>query len=135
VQEDDSTWLNVALTAFALCVALVVWQALTAISLTYGWTEKFEAWLPATIVAVSLALGGVAAWLLNSDAERHEYFLACIAELRKVSWPSMDDARKMTLIVCVVVVIFSAILTVFDVAWQAAQAADCIDRVGKNERH
>jgi preprotein translocase subunit SecE len=29
----------------------------------------------------------------------------------------MDDTRKMTMIVCVVVVIFSIILTVFDVVW------------------
>lgn len=117
MQKDDSTWLNVALTGFAICIALVAWQGMTAVSLGLGWTEKYEAWLPAAIVLGSLGVGGLAAWWLNSDAERHEYFLACIAELRKVSWPSMDDTRKMTLIVCVVVVIFSAILTVFDVAW------------------
>lgn len=117
MQKDDATWLNVALTGFALCIALVAWQWMTAISLNFGWTEKYEAWLPALIVLGSLAVGGAAAWWLNSDTERHEYFLACIAELRKVSWPSMDDTRKMTLIVCIVVAIFSAILTVFDVAW------------------
>ena len=117
MQKDDSTWLNVALTGFGICVALVAWKALSAISLNYGWTEKFEAWLPATVVLLSLVLGGVAAWILGADADRHEYFLSCIAELRKVSWPSMDDTRKMTLIVCVVVAIFSVILTVFDLAW------------------
>lgn len=117
MQKDDSTWLNVGLAGFAICVALVAWQGMTVLSLNMGWTDKFEAWLPAAIVILSLAIGGLASFWLNSDAERHEYFLACIAELRKVSWPSMDDTRKMTLIVCVVVVIFSAILTVFDVAW------------------
>lgn len=117
MQKDDSTWLNVALAGFALCIALVAWQGMTALSINLGWTDKFEAWLPAAIVVGSLAVGGLSAMWLNADAERHEYFLACIAELRKVSWPSMDDTRKMTLIVCVVVVIFSAILTVFDVAW------------------
>lgn len=117
MQKDDSTWLNMALTAFGLCVALVVWKGLTVVSLTYGWTEKFEVWLPAALVVGSMVAGSAAAWWLGSDPERHEYFLSCIGELRKVSWPSMDDTRKMTLIVCVVVAIFSAILTVFDVVW------------------
>lgn len=117
MQKDDSTWLNMAFAAFGLCVALVVWKGLTALSLSYGWTEKFEAWLPAVVVVGSLVVGGVAAWWLGAGADRHEYFLSCIAELRKVSWPSMDDTRKMTMIVCVVVVIFSMILTVFDVVW------------------
>jgi preprotein translocase SecE subunit len=117
VQKDDSTWLNIALAGFGLCVALVVWKGFTALSLSYGWTERFEAWLPAALVIGSLFVGGVAVWWLRADAGRNEYFLSCIGELRKVSWPSMDDTRKMTMIVCVVVVIFSIILTVFDVIW------------------
>jgi preprotein translocase SecE subunit len=117
VQKDDSTWLNIGLTLFGICMAFVMWKAMDSLSLQMGWTEKFEAWLPVTTLAVSVVVGGAAAWWLNTDAERHEYFLSCIAELRKVSWPSMDDTRKMTIIVCIVVAVFSAILTVFDVAW------------------
>jgi preprotein translocase SecE subunit len=117
VQKDDSTWLNVGLTLFGVCIALVSWQALNSVAISKGWTDKFEAWLPATLVVMSLAVGALAAWWLNSSPERHEYFLNCIAELRKVSWPSMEDTRKMTVIVCVVVAVFSVILTVFDVAW------------------
>lgn len=117
MQKDDSTWLNVALTGFAICVAFVVWHALTTTAVSFGWTERFEAWLPAAVVVCSLAVGGSAAWWLGSDAERKDYFLSSIAELRKVSWPSMDDTRKMTVIVCIVVFVFSIILTVFDVVW------------------
>jgi len=34
-----------------------------------------------------------------------------------VTWPSMPDTRRMTLIVCVVVGIFAVILAVFDLVW------------------
>lgn len=117
MQKDDSTWLNIALTLFGICIAFVAWNALNALALEAGWTGKFEAWLPVTLVATSVAVGGAVAWWLGHDAERNEYFLNCIAELRKVSWPSKDDTVKMTIIVCVVVAVFSVILTVFDLAW------------------
>ena len=117
MQKDDSTWLNIALTLFGVCVAFVAWKGFNSLALELGWTGKFEAWLPVTLVAVSVAVGGALAWWLGHDAERHEYFLSCIAELRKVSWPSKDDTVKMTVIVCVVVAVFSVILTVFDLAW------------------
>jgi preprotein translocase subunit SecE len=58
-----------------------------------------------------------AAFYLGSNKERHEYFLAAIGELRKVTWPSMPDTRRMTLIVCVVVGIFAVILAIFDFVW------------------
>jgi preprotein translocase subunit SecE len=37
--------------------------------------------------------------------------------MRKVQWPDWENTKKLTMIVCVVVAVFSVILTVFDLAW------------------
>jgi preprotein translocase subunit SecE len=64
-------------------------------------------------------LGGLSLWLLRRSKERNEYFLDAIGELRKVSWPSSADTKRLTMVVCVVVGIFSVILMVFDIVWAA----------------
>jgi len=40
--------------------------------------------------------------------------------MHKVSWPSWDDTKRMTTIVCVVVFVFAVILAIFDYAWANA---------------
>ena len=70
-----------------------------------------------TDVTGSIVLSAVIVWLIARNHERHEYLLASIAELRKVHWPTWDNTKKLTMIVVVVVAVFSAILTVFDLVW------------------
>ena len=50
---------------------------------------------------------------LKSDKERDEYFLQAIAELRKVTWPSVAETKQKTIVVCVVVGVFAVILCGF----------------------
>jgi len=115
--KDDATWLSTAYVMFGVCIAFVVWKALQTAGLHYGWTEQFDTWFPMASVAVSVAAGAASSWYLRKDAERHEYFLSAIGELRKVTWPSSNDTKRMTLIVVVVVGAFAVVLTVFDIAW------------------
>ncbi|MCB9228388.1 MAG: preprotein translocase subunit SecE [Deltaproteobacteria bacterium] len=63
-----------------------------------------------------LAGGGAVLWL-RSSISRREYHLSAIGEVRKVTWPSAADTKRMTLVVVVVVAIFSVILTIFDILW------------------
>lgn len=42
------------------------------------------------------------------------YLRESIAELRKVNWPSRQEARKLTIIVLVVIVFMSSLLAVLD---------------------
>jgi len=118
--KDDSTWLNVAYGVFALCVAFVAWKTLQTAGVRLGWLERFDTWFPTASAVGSAIVGGAAAFYLRSDRERHDYFLSSIGEMRKVAWPSVDDTKRMTLIVCVVVFIFAVILAVFDYAWAHA---------------
>ena len=56
-------------------------------------------------------------YYLTRDKGRDDYFLASIGEIRRVTWPNFIDTRRMTIVVCVVVGVFAAILFVFDFLW------------------
>jgi preprotein translocase SecE subunit len=117
MNKDDSYWLKLAYVAFAAVVALAFFKAFGTLGVQMGWSDRFDEWYqPATTIA-SIVLGIGAAFYLGWDKERHEYFLAVIGELRKVTWPSMPDTRRMTVIVCVVVGVFAIILAIFDFIW------------------
>jgi len=83
-------------------------------SLYVCWTEA--AFNVGSVIAAGL-FSGLIVWMIASNAERHEYLLASIAELRKVHWPTWENTKKLTGVVVVVVAIFAVILTVFDLAW------------------
>jgi preprotein translocase SecE subunit len=115
--KDDSTWLNICYVAVAAFSAYVFFAAIETVGIETGWRERYFEWYPMVGTLSSLVLGAVAAVWLRWNSERHEYFLSAIAELRKVSWPSVEDTKKMTIIVVVVCGVFAVILAVFDIVW------------------
>lgn len=115
--KDDATWLNICYVIFAAIIAYVGFKALATLGLQFGWSERYDEWFPIASQVGSVVLGAAAAFWLWSDKERREYHLSAIAEVRKVSWPTMPDTKRMTIVVVVVVAIFAAILAVFDIAW------------------
>jgi preprotein translocase SecE subunit len=115
--KDDVTWLNISYVLFALVVAFITYKAVGALGVQLGWTERYDAWFPLFNNIVAIFLGASAALWLRSSMVRRDYHLSAIGEVRKVSWPSLEDTKKMTLIVAVVVAIFSVILSIFDVIW------------------
>ncbi len=117
--KDDATWLNGAYVVFLLLIAYVVFKAVELAGIQTGWGERYE-WFGYAAKALALVGGVAATWALRQDAERHEYFLSSIAELRKVTWPNWNDTKRMTVVVCVVVGIFAVIVGVFDLVWAKA---------------
>ena len=117
MNKDDSYWLRVCYVIFAAIVGYTAWKAFGTLGVQTGWSDRFDEWYgtAAGVGAVVLAAAGV--WFLVHDKERHEYFLAAIGELRKVSWPSVLDTRRMTTVVVIVVGIFAVILAIFDLIW------------------
>lgn len=120
MEKDDSFWLNICYLLFGLLVGYVMWHAIITVGIQTGWGERYDEWYAPMGYAVATLSGIGAAVFLRSSPDRNDYFLSAIGELRKVSWPSMEDTRRMTIIVCVVVAIFAAIMTVFDMGWSFA---------------
>lgn len=120
MQKDDSYWLKVAYVAFTALVFYVSTKAITTLGIQTGWIDRYDSIFKFLTTGGSVVIAMLSIFLLARDKKRHEYFLASIGELRKVSWPSINDTRKMTLIVCVVVGVFAVILAVFDLIWAKA---------------
>ena len=115
--KDDATWLNICYIVFAMIVAYIVYKAAYTVGLQFGFVERYDEWFPLVSRVCSIVAGGGAALWLRSDEERREYHVSAIGEIRKVTWPSIPDTKRMTIVVVIVVAIFSVILTVFDVVW------------------
>jgi preprotein translocase SecE subunit len=118
MEKDESFWLNVCYVSFAIICGFIYWQAIETIGIQTDWGVRYS-WYPMLNYGSSTGLGAVSALWLRASPERHEYFLASVAEVRRVSWPTIPDTRRMTIIVCVVVAIFAAIMLVFDTSWSA----------------
>lgn len=116
MQKDDATWLRIAYVVFGLIVGYTASKAMTTVGVQTGWGDKYS-WFPAVIYISSILSAVLFVFFLAKDQERHKYFLDSIGELRKVTWPSFIDTRRMTIVVCVVVGIFSMILSAFDFVW------------------
>lgn len=117
--KDDATWLNVSYVTFALLSGFFFFQAVQLVGVQTDWIEKYE-WFAAVATVLAAAFGIGMTIFLKSDKDRHEYLLSSITELRKVSWPSWADTKRMTLIVVIVCGIFAVIVGVFDVLWAKA---------------
>ncbi|NRA43380.1 MAG: preprotein translocase subunit SecE [Oligoflexales bacterium] len=100
-----------------MIVAYIVYKAAETVGLQLGFAERYDEWFPLASRVCSIVGGGAAALWLRSDADRRDYHVSAIGEIRKVTWPSIPDTKRMTVVVVIVVAIFSVILTVFDVVW------------------
>ena len=117
--KDDATWLNICYVVSTLLLIFVAWKALHSVGVFVGWADDYSMWFSQVAGAISVVTGIGVIYSVRKNKDNHEYYLASIAELRKVTWPTWSDTKKMTMIVVVVVGIFSVILAVFDLgfAW------------------
>lgn len=119
MSKDDATWLNVSYVCFTVLAGFFLYKAMELAGIQLGWSERYE-WFQYAATALAVALGIASTIYLKSSTERHEYFLAAIAELRKVTWPTWADTKRMTIIVCIVCGVFAVIVGLFDVVWAKA---------------
>lgn len=117
MKKDDLTWLRVCYAIFAIIIGYTSSKLFNTLGIETGWSERYDDWYPFVSSLASILCGILTiVWILRKK-ENKEYHLAAVSELRKVSWPTFLDTRKMTIVVCVVVGVFSAILALFDMAW------------------
>lgn len=120
MSKDDGTWLKVAYVAVFFLLAYTLTRAGNTLGVQTGWIEQYDQWFGIAVTMASLVLGAAGVWWLAANAERRAFHLEAIGELRKVTFPTPLDTRRMTVIVVIVVGIFAAILWVFDLAWSTA---------------
>ncbi|MES2746201.1 MAG: preprotein translocase subunit SecE [Bdellovibrionota bacterium] len=117
MNKDDAYWLRVAYVIFAAILGYTAWKAIGTLGVQTGWTDRFDEWYGTAAGLGAVVIAAAGTWYLMHDKERHDYFQHAIGELRKVTWPSIPDTRRMTTVVCIVVGIFAVILAIFDLIW------------------
>ena len=117
MSKDDAYWLRISYILFGCISAFTFYKMTQTVGIETGWIERYDEWYDYAALSVSIAFGFGITWTVSSNSERHEYFLASIGELRKVTWPNFPDTRRMTIIVCIVVGVFAVILAAFDFVW------------------
>lgn len=114
--KDDATWLNVSYVCFMFLTSYVFYKAMEMAGIQFSLVERYD-WYTFATTGISVVGGAAVVIALRSGTERNEYYLSAIGELRKVTWPSWADTKRMTIVVAIVVGFFSAILSVFDILW------------------
>lgn len=117
MKKDETWWLNVSYVACFLLAWFLGFKVFQTLGIQIGWAEKYVEWYSYLSVFGGMLLGGLVSKLYLSKPGRKDHHLNVIKELEKVTWPSSDDTKRMTLVVVVVVAIFSAILALFDLGW------------------
>ncbi len=115
--KDDATWLNICYVFLAIIAAFVGFKFIATVGVQFGWTERYDDWFPLANNIGGILLGASAIFWLRFDPLRRDYHMSAISEVRKVTWPTMSDTKKKTIIVAIVVAIFSVILSIFDILW------------------
>jgi preprotein translocase SecE subunit len=115
--KDERFWLNLSYVVAGFLFALIGYKAITTVGIQTGWLEKYDSWFPLVATIGGIVIGGLGVWIAAGDSVRTEYYLATIAEVKKVNWPTGPDTWKMTKVVVIVCAIFGVILAIFDTIW------------------
>ena len=86
----------------------------------WWWFEgQWQGPVRAAAVVAGLVLGGVVFMMTAKGRDTREFLVESRFELRKVVWPTRQEALRMTWVVAIVVIIISLMLGAFDLIIQA----------------
>ena len=113
-------WVNLIFASVALLSFIVFDKALTLLF------ENVDALNNAPLLGryitttslIALVLAGIFTFWLYKKPNSFDYLSEVVVELRKVTWPSLDETKRSTVIVIVFTILLSAYLAVFDQIWK-----------------
>jgi preprotein translocase subunit SecE len=115
IQPSKNTGSSADIAKYVLAVLLIA-----AGLFAFYWFGQWPAPVRVIVVVAGLIAAGVVFLATTRGSHTREFLSEARFELRKVVWPSRQDALRTTWVVMGVVVILSLMLAFFDVVIQAA---------------
>jgi preprotein translocase subunit SecE len=115
--QTNSKIMTMAFVAAGFLAALIVQVLFENFSVTFAPVARLHA-NETVRHALPIGVGLLVFALLQFNSKVRTWADECIAEVRKVVWPSRKDTIAMTIVCCVMVVIVGVLLGAFDFASQ-----------------
>jgi preprotein translocase subunit SecE len=117
-----SKWVNLVFACVAILSFIVFDKALEWIWAVWGQSLPVDHQIIGSSLTLTTLLGlGMAVGLtlyLYRKPGTFSYMSEVVAELQRVTWPTMDETKRSTLVVIVFTILLSAYLAVFDWVWK-----------------
>ncbi len=117
-----SKWVNlifagIAIIAFIVLDKALIWGGTSLLTQNFLENALLGSYVKVhTVIAVALSVG--LTLYLYRQADIFSYLSEVVIELQRVTWPSMDETRRSTIVVIVFTVLLSVYLAVFDYIWK-----------------
>jgi len=116
-----SKWVNLVFAGVAILAFVVFDKTLKLIWATWN-KELIDYALLGSYVTLTTALAVGASIIFTFYLYRRPgtfgYLSECVSELQKVTWPSLDETKRSTVVVIVFTILLSTYLAMFDWVWK-----------------
>ncbi len=118
MESQTQKWVTLSYIAVAALAAWVL--SSLAFNLSAAWELEARFKQIETMIRVgSVALGFVAYFAMSRNETSNKFTTEVVEELSRVTWPTVDDTTKATIVVLIMVLISGGILGLFDALWTA----------------
>lgn len=114
MEKTNNKIIAVSFIAGSVFVGYVASVLIAVLTNTWGAFARIAA-NPAIQHGVPLAVGAACFAYLILNSKTKSWATDVVNEVSKVVWPSMNDTRSLTIVVCIIILIFSLILSIFDI--------------------
>lgn len=113
MEKTHNKIIAVSFVAGAAFIGYVVSVLITVLSNTWGPFARIAS-NPMVEHGVPVAVGAICFFYFILNKRIKSWAADVVAEVSKVVWPSINDTRALTIVVCIIILAFSFILSVFD---------------------
>ncbi len=113
MDNSNKKIITVSFVIVGFLAAAMLDVVLTAVSAHVGAVARFRA-LPIVHHGLPVAMGVLVFLILQLNGRIVIWADECVAEVRKVVWPSRKDTTAMTIVVCIMLVVAGVCFGLFD---------------------
>lgn len=117
-----SKWVNLIFAAAAIAIFIVLeksfeWIGVSLLNPNFFDYEVLGSYVRVRTVAALAGAVGIIFYLYRRP-DSFSYLSEVVVELKRVTWPSMDETRRSTIVVIAFTILLSAYLAIVDYIWK-----------------